>query len=278
MGEFICVFFSLLSMKKKIVILVLASRSSGNYVRRGPYDLYIELFWLPLIQKINHIPHIDIFLLFSKRTELYGYEKQLKNNVIIDNFDGVGVKLFVPGILSKQIRAFSLLVDKYDVFWNTNLSVILNIERLDNYVQSHAIDYQGHYVFYNLIPQHLDIYVSNSRKMELLNKYKGRTFLGGSGFFLNKREVKKIVHKSNIVWDLVNDLSIGLLMDGGSLYMDKNYRLVIDGEMDFMQYKKILDYFVRGDYIDVRLQQLTNVTMIKTIAEYYRVVPSSEGL
>ena len=265
-------------MKKKIVILVLASRSSGNYVRRGPYDLYIELFWLPLIQKINQIPHIDIFLLFSKRTELYGYEKQLKNNVIIDNFDGVGYKLFVPGILSKQIRAFGLLVDKYDVFWNTNLSAILNIERLDNYVQSHAIDYQGHYVFYNLIPQHLDMYVSNSRKRELLNKYKGRTFLGGSGFFLNKREVKKIVHKSNIVWDVVNDLSIGLLMDGCSLYMDKNYRLVIDGEMDFMQYKKLLDYFVRGDYIDVRLQQLTNVTMIKTIAEYYRVVPSSEGL
>ena len=42
-------------------------------------------------------------------------------------------------------------------------------------------------------------------------------------------------------------------------------------------YKKILDKFVGGDndYIDVRLQYLTDVTMIKTITEYYTVVCSS---
>ena len=261
---------------KKLVILVLASRSVGNYVRTGPYDLYIELFWIPLIKKVNMIPHIDIFLLFSKSSELRGYEEQLKNNVIIDNFEGDGAALFIPGILSKQVRAFSQLVDKYDVFWNTNLSVILNIERLDKYVQSRDIDYQGHYVFKNEIPNHLDMYVSNSRKAQLLNTYKGRTFLGGSGFFLNKSEVKNIVD-SNIVWDLVNDLSIGLLMEGGSLYFDKEYRLLIHAEMSFVEYKKILDKFVGGDndYIDVRLQNLTDVTMIKTIAEYYTVVCSS---
>ena len=168
---------------KRIVILVLASRSVGNYVRMGPYDLYIELFWIPLIKMVNKIPHIDIFLLFSKSSELRGYEEQLKNNVIIDNFEGEGAALFIPGILSKQVKAFSQLVDTYDVFWNTNLSVILNIERLDKYVQSHDIDYHGHYVFKNEIPTHLDMYVSNLRKAQLLNTYKGRTFLGGSGFF-----------------------------------------------------------------------------------------------
>jgi len=263
---------------KKIVIMVLASRSAGNYVRKGPYDLYIELFWIPLIKRVSKIPHIDIFLLFSKSSELRGYEEQLKHNVIIDNFEGDGGALFIPGILAKQVKAFSRLVDKYDVFWNTNLSVILNIERLDNYVQSHDIDYRGHYVFYNEIPKHLDMYISNSKKTQLLNTYKGRTFLGGSGFFLNKLEVKNIVdNKQNIEWGLVNDLSIGLLMDGGSLYMDKNYRLLIRKDMSFVEYKKVLDEFSgRGNsYIDIRLQYLTDSIMIQTISEYYRAICSS---
>ena len=82
-------------------------------------------------------------------------------------------------------------------------------------------------------------------------------------------------NKRNIVWDLVNDLSIGLLMEGGSLYMDKVYRLLIERDMSFVEYKKVLDEFVGNDYIDIRLQHLTDVRMIKTIAEYYRVVCSS---
>jgi len=261
----------------KIVILVLASRSVGDYVRSGPYDLYIELFWIPLIKKINMIPHIDIFLLFSKSSELRGYEEQLKNNVIIDNFEGNGFSLFVPGILSKQLKAFNMLVDTYDVFWNTNLSVILDIKGLDKYVQSHKIDYQGHYVFFNEIPTHLDRYNNKCRKEYLLNTYKGRTFIGGSGFFLNKKEVAMLVNnKCNIIWDLVNDLSIGLLMEGGTLFMDKVYRLLIKDDMSFIEYKKIIDEFVRsGSYIDIRLEYLTDVRMIKKVAEYYRVVCSS---
>ena len=42
--------------------------------------------------------------------------------------------------------------------------------------------------------------------------------------FQNTMRSFGVNNKSKIVWDLVNDLSIGLLMDGGSLYMDKNYQ------------------------------------------------------
>ena len=75
----------------------------------------------------------------------------------------------------------------------------------------------------------------------------------------------------------MNDLSIGLLMDGGLLYMDKNYRLLIRKDMSFVEYKKVLDEFSgRGNsYIDIRLQYLTDSIMIQTISEYYRAICSS---
>ena len=61
------------------------------------------------------------------------------------------------------------------------------------------------------------MYREDSEVLSLLKEWPGRTFLGGSGFFLNKDEVTYIVGlldkiKHDDIFYIVNDLAIGLIM------------------------------------------------------------------
>lgn len=273
---------------KKICILVIASRNKDiigvtKYRRYGLYDLYVELFWIPIIKKLKNIAHIDCFLLYNSKKEVKGwdiYEHYLKNNVLFDQIKGNSHISMIPGILSKQLNAFKLLYNKYDVFWNCNLSSIPGIERLDEYIQLHNINYSGHYVFYQEVSTHLHMYRDDSKVSSLLKQWSGRTFLGGSGFFLNKDEATYIVGlldkiKQSDIFYILNDLAIGLIMP--NKYMDyyflknheqENKRVRITNTMTYYEYNKLIQlYKTDKNVLDIRFEYIQQEDILRTISQ-----------
>ena len=275
---------------KKICILVIASRSKDivgitQYGVYGLYDLYVELFWIPIIEKLKLIEHIDCFLLYNLEKEVKGwdiYEQYLKNNVLFDQIEGYNNISVVPGILSKQLNAFKLLYNTYDVFWNCNLSSIPEIDRLDKYIQLHNINYSGHYVFYQEVSTHLHIYRDDSDVTSLLKKWPGQTFLGGSGFFLNKDEVTYIVGfldkiKHGDIFYIVNDLAIGLIMPNKPIneyFFNNNNnkletkRVHIINSMTYYEYNKLIQlYKTDKNVLDIRFEYIQREDILITISQ-----------
>ena len=273
---------------KKICILVIASRSKDingvtQYQRYGLYDLYVELFWIPIIEKLKNIIHIDCFLLYNSEREVKGwdiYKQYLKDNVLFEDSLGKNNISMIPGILSKQLNAFKLLNNTYDVFWNCNLSSIPEIERLDQYIQLHNINYSGHYVFYQEVSTHLHMYRRDSEVTSLLNEWPGRTFLGGSGFFLNKDEVTYIVGlldkiKHSDIFYILNDLAIGLIMPNKSVnkYFLNNggpekKRVHITNSMTYYEYNKIIQlYKIDKHMLDIRFENVHREDILRTVSQ-----------
>lgn len=273
---------------KKICILVIASRSKDinkvtQYQRYGLYDQYVELFWIPIIEKLKNIIHIDCFLLYNSEREVKGwdiYEQYLKDNVLFEDSLGKDNISMIPGILSKQLNAFKLLNNIYDVFWNCNLSSIPEIERLDQYIQLHNINYSGHYVFYQEVSTHLHMYRGDSEVTSLLNKWPGRTFLGGSGFFLNKDEVTYIVGlldkiKHSDIFYILNDLAIGLIMPNKSInnyFLNNggqgNKRVHITNSMTYYEYNKLIQlYRTDKNKFDIRFEQVKREDILRTVSQ-----------
>ena len=76
----------------------------ANSDRRGSHDLYIELFWVPLIERIEKCKHIDVFLLFNCREEVDDWDvcqQYLKDNVLFDLIMPQKMVSMMPWILSK---------------------------------------------------------------------------------------------------------------------------------------------------------------------------------
>tara|TARA_Y100000590_G_scaffold464306_1_gene633415 strand:+ start:478 stop:1323 length:846 start_codon:yes stop_codon:yes gene_type:complete len=273
---------------KKICILVIASRSKDinevtRYQRYGLYDLYVKLFWIPIIEKLKYIKHIDCFLLYNSEKEVKGwdiYELYLKDNVLFEDYLGKDIISMIPGILSKQLNAFKLLKNTYDVFWNCNLSSIPEIERLDKYIQLYNINYSGHYVFNEKVSTHLRMYRNDSEVTSLLKEWPGRTFLGGSGFFLNKDEVTYIVGlldniKLGDIFYIVNDLAIGLLMPNKSIneYFLNNSgqgtkRVCITNSMTYNEYNKLLQLYISDkNILDIRFENVQREDILRKVSQ-----------
>lgn len=273
---------------KKICILVIASRSKDimrftQYARYGLYDLYVKLFWIPIIEILKYIKHIDCFLLYNSEKEVKGwdiYEQYLKDNVLFEDSLGEDTISMIPGILSKQLNAFKLLNNIYDVFWNCNLSSIPEIERLDKYIQLYNINYSGHYVYNQKVSTHLHMYKNDSKVTSLLKEWPGRTFLGGSGFFLNKDEVTYIVGlldkiKQSDIFYIVNDLAIGLIMPNKPIneYFLNNAgqgtkRVRITNSMTYYEYNKLIQlYRTDKNIFDIRFENVQREDILRTVSQ-----------
>ena len=203
----------------KIAILVIAATNRPVYVH------YIQTFWTELIRYTNaEKPDIDVFLLFESAANLEDF-KYLEENIIQDpitDFGSLCKPEFqspgIPGILSKTVYAFELLQGKYDAFFRTNLSSIIRISAFDQFVQNrNSIFYSGGFVFTDGLRQQLLHYnkigpEKSIKSLSELADYEGNTFVSGSGYFLNCAEAKSLVErKDRIRWDIVDDVSVGLL-------------------------------------------------------------------
>lgn len=186
----------------KTVILVIASTNTPLYIH------YIKTYWTTLIDYTNYKkPDIDVFLLFNGDTD-EKYYKHIRNNVIIDT----NKTTRSPGILQKTIYAFEKIQHKYDVFFRTNLSSIINIDSLEKYITNNKVIYSGGIIWHNALRENIKEYNLIDDITEL-DSYPGNTFISGSGFLLNRDEVRNLIKQKNkIRFDIVDDVSIGLMM------------------------------------------------------------------
>jgi len=218
---------------KKTCILVIAS------INQEIYKYYITSHWKDLL---DNKYSISIYFLLDNDKELIEYFKD--NNLIeyciINDIDKCNYVTSyhsnIPGILTKTICAFDKLVDKYDIFFRTNLSSFIKLDKLFEYVQNNNIIYSGILCWENALRENLLYYNKigydkSIKNLDELVEYPGNTFFSGSGFFLNQDEVRYIINNKNIIrYDIVDDISIGLLF--------KNYtqikmnQLIINNDSD----------------------------------------------
>lgn len=213
---------------KRIAILVIAATTQPVYVH------YINHYWSEFIAYTNaHTPHIRVFLLFEHRVDLRPY-KHLKDNILQETWVDYALlcrpefqTAGVPGILSKTMYAFEMLQDTYDVFFRTNLGSLIRLPQFDDFVQTkQRITYSGAAVWADALRSdlltHKKIGPDKSIKsLAELDGYPGNTFVSGSGYFMSAEEVRTVVrNKHRLRYDIVDDVSIGLMMPAHELLHD----------------------------------------------------------
>lgn len=206
---------------KKIAILVIGATHTPLYTH------YINTYWTRLIRYTEKFaPHIHVFLLFEKDMDI-GQIGHLADNIIQDKDcdpDALCLPHFqdscIPGILSKTVYAFELLQDNYDVFFRTNLSSLIRVPMFDDFVQNKKdLVYSGSLVWQDGLRADLQFQSKiggdkSIRSMDELADYPGNTFISGSGYFLNAREVKSLAQrKRQVRYDIIDDVSVGLMFE-----------------------------------------------------------------
>jgi hypothetical protein len=244
---------------KKIAILVIAATNQSVYIH------YIKTYWIELIKHTNEVkPNIDVFLLLENGTVTDIFSDVL-DNVIEDKYSDLDQlcdpqfqSLIIPGILSKTIYALELLQDEYDVFFRTNLSSLIKISALEDYVQSKKmIGYSGgmgwpdalreNILFYNMIGPEKSI-----KTIFELDAFKGDTFISGAGYFLSTQEARSLVkRKQSIRFDLPDDVAVGLMF--AEHEMLGNFSAIIRANMPL---NEIMHTIRTSDAVHIRLQHL----------------------
>jgi hypothetical protein len=244
---------------KKIAILVIAATNQPAYIH------YIKNYWVELIKHTNEVkPNIDVFLLLENGT-VTDIFSDILNNVIEDknsDLDQLCNPQFqsstVPGILSKTIYALELLHDKYDVFFRTNLSSLIKISALEDYVESKKmIAYSGGMVWNDALRENLLHYnwigpEKCIKSISELDEFEGDTFVSGSGYLLNSQEALSLVkRRKSIRYDLPDDVAVGLMFAKHEIL--KNFSTIIEPSMPLNEIMRIIR---TSDSPHIRLQHL----------------------
>lgn len=242
---------------KRIAILVIAATT------KPLYEHYIKTYWSDLIKFTNaEKPNVDVFLLFENAEGAKGFE-HLSDNIIIDQstdfndyYDSKTAHKAIPGILSKTIYAFKTLQGQYDVYFRTNLSSMVNLEKLETLVESKKnISYSGGLVWKDALRQNMTTYgwFGPDKKLKSVDElafYKSNTFISGSGYLLSSKEAAYLIaNQADIRYDIPDDVAVGLMMEshehlpGFSLILKPNEELQV-----------LLDKLLADNYYHVRLQ------------------------
>jgi hypothetical protein len=204
---------------KTIAILTIAALSTPLYRH------YVTTYWAELIRHTRQWwPNIDVYLLFEHATAIDGLD-DLADHVIVDRCADLSQLCpvryqtpIIPGVLSKTVDALELLDGRYDVFFRTNLSSVIKISVLNDFVQSSEdLCYSGGWVWTDSLRQALVTYGrigcgKSIKWLTELDAYPGNTFVSGSGYFLNAQEASSLVERKHLLrYDIVDDVSVGLM-------------------------------------------------------------------
>jgi hypothetical protein len=174
-----------------------------------------------------------------------------------------GKETYIPGILEKTISAFQYIDRHFDFDYmiRSNISTIIDFDLLTEYLQHHSIQYGGglRYVF------HGD---ENHPDLEII-------YASGTSIIFSKSALKELLTKKQYIrTDLIDDVSVGLVMRDHLSYIEQHYMpenrfIYVPDEKG--NRSKILDVIRGKSYIFYRNRQddrQTDVTQMQIIIDY----------
>lgn len=156
----------------KIIILILSSNNFSEY--GDMYEIWKKY--------MNIHPNIRSFFIENNKFLERDVVLNKENNTIYCKDE----ENYIPGILNKTIKSINYCLNNFelDYIYRTNLSTVVNLDKLYSYVLNNSIDYAG-------------------------NIYKEDDFITGTGILLSKNACKKLISdKSLIDHDIIDDVAI----------------------------------------------------------------------
>ncbi len=159
----------------KIIILIISSNNIVYY--KNMRDIWKKY--------MNNHPNITSFFIEND----ISIDKEIIVNKEKNTIYYKDEESYVPGILNKTIKIIEYCFDNYDVdyIYRTNLSSIIDFDKLYSFIQNNDIDYAGHdYV----------------------------RFISGSGIILSKKACKILIEDKSLINNSEpDDLAIGIKLE-----------------------------------------------------------------
>ena len=166
------------SLNMNIIILIIASDEPIKYVE-------MQNIWK---KYMNNHKNIKCFFIKSLNS--------IEQNVLLDYDNNIiyikNNETYIPGILYKTIKAIEFCIKHFEFtyIYRTNLSSLLDLDKMYNFLNSKNIEYGGA--------------ITNN----------GISFASGSGFVLSKDTSKYLVKNNNLLdYNVIDDVSIGNLLN-----------------------------------------------------------------
>ena len=130
----------------------------------------------------------------------------IKNDILYIN----GKESYIPGILEKTLFAFSLFRNDYDYIIRTNVSSIINVDKIMKILQTTKIEYGcGHCLKLSWLDKLYGI---------IDTTYWNTNYAQGTCIILSKNAINELIENQNdIPYGIIDDVAIG--------YMLKKYKL-----------------------------------------------------
>ena len=183
----------------KILHIIIYSNSKfSNDIKEGTYE-NMQKVLSNYYKKFND----NVSTYFVKYNEYvkstYGTEYYIENDIIYIN----GKESSIPGILEKTLLSFKYLNNfNYDYLVRSNISTIIEFNRLISYLEKNPIDYYGGGKLVNLQWNGGGIFDST---------WYGTLFASGTSIIFTKKAVDEIVNNMNLVrMDIIDDVSLGI--------------------------------------------------------------------
>ena len=200
------------------------------------------------------------------KTIYYKFNQDLTNNYELkdDILHIKGNETYIPGILDKTIKAFQYIENNYHFEYviRSNISTIVDFDLLTEYLQGIPIQYGGG----------LKNMISGDKNHPDLEKL---IYASGTSIIFSKSTLKEFLNKKqHIREDLIDDVSIGVLMRDHLYYVQQHY--IPENRFIFIpdengDRSKIIDVIRDKSYIFYRNRQpdrKTDVKQMEIIIEY----------
>jgi hypothetical protein len=149
-----------------------------------------------------------------------------------------GKETYLPGILDKTMVNFSYVRENYpdyDYYLRTNISTIVNINRLLEHIENEPLDYGGGLLHIGKEYRDPSCGIENDR-------YEGLTYVWGTAILFSKKMFKRFVdHSHQIDRSVIDDVAIGKLARGLEI---KATNINVEQNIDITNIKDTLKPFI----------------------------------
>jgi|TARA_B110000114_G_scaffold173451_1_gene201062 hypothetical protein len=221
----------------KILHIIIYSESNINHnIKEGTYENMQKLLSNYYKKFNNNV--LTYFVKYDNNIKnTHGTDYYIINDIIYIN----GEETFMPGILEKTLLAIKYLnISEYDYFIRSNVSTIIEFNRLISYLEINPIDYYGSGKLFNL-----QCSGWNGVKDSTLF---GTLFASGTSIIFTKKAINDIFANMNLVrMEIIDDVSLGIFVkeykkDVIPIEIDKNYFYEVPY---FMKDSNSIDEFIK---------------------------------